>query len=90
MRIERSEVINYIVSMAVETGGLISILESAMNACCKQHEFCCGCKRIKSCINIWRNAFQESFDKPLTSQQLVEYIDEFNSLWESTQKLAEK
>jgi hypothetical protein len=83
MPIERFAEENYIYGMATTSGGLINILESAMNACCKQHDFCCGCKRIESCINIWKNAFEKSFENPMTSQELTEYIQEFNLLWES-------
>lgn len=76
--------------MAISTDGLISILENAINTCCRQHNYCNNCEQAKSCTDLWGNVFKKSLSSPLTYQQLMEYTAAFNRLRDSTQALPVK
>ncbi len=74
--------IRYECPMVTSSGGLIDILEIAMNVCCKQHNYCHGCSHLTYCTNLWDRASEESFEKPFSPQDLKAYIKEFNQLWQ--------
>ena len=65
-------------NMVTRTDGLLDILEIAMNTCCKRHKACEGCRNITACINLWTRACEQSFAMSLTSEQLYNYVEEFN------------
>ena len=80
----------YIRPMLVNNECLLDILEIAMNACCKRHNFCLSCARIESCVEIWDKASEQSISGDFTTRHLKQYIGEFNRLWESSYVLDEE
>jgi hypothetical protein len=62
---------------------LIDALEITLDRCGNRHNMCSGCPHIAACIEIWDKASEQSVIKPLTHEQLTNYIDKFDAIWES-------
>jgi len=72
--------------MVIRADSLLDMLETAMNTCCSQYAACEGCQYITACINLWARACEKSFTKPLSPQQLQNYIKEFNQFMKNRSK----
>ena len=79
---------SYIIPMMLKTGGLLDILEIAMNTCCKSHDLCRNCLHLDSCVRLWDKASEQSITKDFDSEHLRNYIDEFNQFWENDEDTA--
>jgi hypothetical protein len=64
-------------------GNLIDALEVTLDRCGNRHNMCADCPHIAACVEIWDKASEQSVIKPLTHEQLTNYIDKFDHFWAS-------
>jgi hypothetical protein len=68
--------------MSINTSSPIDILQSIMDQCCDQHDLCFGCRHTISCCNLWDKISEQLISRPLSMEQLRNYLNEFNDMWQ--------
>ncbi len=60
----------------------IEILQNIVDECCEQHDQCKSCHHILSCQRLWDRLSEQISSKPLSLEDLRNFLDDFNLLWE--------